>query len=155
MTMSVKPSPTERPLKTDVQWPMGCQLVLQEVKAGRWLTMQWQLTGFDLAPTSSHIAWFKLELFRDERTDYRFNLSSREPKLFVILENITEPEPKLVRITASQNVAARYMDGDYVVLSAPMPLAVQAWMEAYIGREGELLEFRTKKRKGTGRASGY
>ncbi|MGC9421595.1 DUF3305 domain-containing protein [Vibrio sp.] len=145
---------TELPTKTDSQWPIRCQLELQEVQVGRWITAQWQLVGFDLAPTASDMAWLTLQLFRDERTDYRFNLSSREPKLFVILENLTEPEAKLVRLTAAQNVAARYMDSDYIVLSAPMPLAVQAWMEAYIGREGELLACQTKKRKGAGRASG-
>ena len=46
------------------------------------------------------------------------------------------------------------MDGDYLVLSNEMPLPVQAWIEAYIGRHGELLEVRRKKRKGAGRSSG-
>ncbi|EEY71299.1 hypothetical protein VHA_003158 [Grimontia hollisae CIP 101886] len=46
------------------------------------------------------------------------------------------------------------MDGDYLVQSVPMPLTVQAWMEAFIGRHGELLEVRKKKRKGAGRSNG-
>lgn len=154
--MSVKTSSAHFPSKTESQWSIGCQLLLQEVSAGRWVTTQWQLTGFELTPTAEHPAWIVLELFRDERGDYRFNLSSREPRLFVILESISDStDPKLVRLTAAQSVAARYMDSDYIVLSAPMPLAVQAWMEAYIGREGELLEYRSKKRQGAGRSSGY
>ncbi|TVN11287.1 DUF3305 domain-containing protein, partial [Vibrio cholerae] len=49
---------------------------------------------------------------------------------------------------------SRYMDSDYLVLSADMPLPVQALMEAYIGRHGELLEIRRKKREGAGRSCG-
>ncbi|MGF1804438.1 DUF3305 domain-containing protein, partial [Aliivibrio sifiae] len=50
-------------------------------------------------------------------------------------------------------VIGQYMDGDYVVLSIGMPLPMQAWLEAYIGKHGELIEVRRKKRKGAGRAS--
>lgn len=56
-------------------------------------------------------------------------------------------------ITASQSMIGQYMDGDYLVLSTAMPLPMQAWLEAYIGKHGELLEVRKKKRKGAGRAS--
>lgn len=56
-------------------------------------------------------------------------------------------------ITASQSLIGQYMDGDYVVLSIGMPLPVQAWLEAFIGKNGELIEVRRKKRKGAGRAS--
>ncbi|MBC5850933.1 DUF3305 domain-containing protein [Vibrio metschnikovii] len=142
-------------IKNEFQWSIGCLLHLRSFNVGRWVTSQWQLSGFELMPQVEFKARAVLELFRDERSDYRFNLSSREPKLFVIVENSTDDDqPKLVCITASQGVAARYMDSDYVVLSEPMPLAVQAWIEAFIGREGELLDYRSKKRKGAGRSCG-
>ncbi len=141
--------------KSSDHWPMTCLLKEHEIIAGMWVTTQWQLVGFDLFPTAETPTFTVLELFRDERTDYRFNLSSQHPKLFLVLE---QPEngvtPKLVRLVASQSVAGQYMDGDYLVLSNDMPLPVQAWMEAYIGRHGELLEVRKKKRDGAGRASG-
>lgn len=96
-----------------------------------------------------------LQLHKDERTDYRFNLSSQQPKLFLVMDNVESGEkPAIQLLTASQSVAAQYMDGDNLVLSNDMPLAVQAWMEAFIGRHGELLEVRRKKRKGAGRANG-
>ncbi len=80
---------------------------------------------------------------------------SQQPKLFLVLDSVdNDDEPNIVALTASQSVAGQYMDGDYLVLSKEMPLPVQAWMEAYIGRHGELLEQRRKKRKGAGRASG-
>jgi hypothetical protein len=71
------------------------------------------------------------------------------------MDNVDSGErPTIQLLTASQTVAGQYMDGDNQVLSCDMPLAVQAWMEAYIGRHGELLEVRRKKRKGAGRANG-
>ncbi|MBD1564426.1 DUF3305 domain-containing protein [Vibrio sp. S12_S33] len=141
--------------KSDFLWPIECDLIAHDITAGMWVTKQWQLVGFNLQPTAVSSTISLLELYRDERSDYRFNLSSQQPKLFLVLENIdTDQEPKIVKLTASQNVASRYMDGDYLVLSNDMPLAVQAWMEAFIGRHGELLEQRRKKRKGAGRANG-
>ncbi len=141
--------------KTENCWPMSCQLIEQQISSGMWATTQWQLQGFDLTPDNDSQVIATLELFRDERTDYRFNLSSHEPKLFLVLESVEEGvTPKIVRLVASQSVAGQYMDGDYLVLSQNMPLAVQAWMEAFIGRHGELLEERRKKRPGAGRSCG-
>jgi len=143
------------PDKSENHWLMNCRLKEHEITAGMWVTTQWQLTGFDLNVTPDDENLATLELFRDERTDYRFNLSSQQPKLFLVLE---QPEdgckPKIIRLTASQSVAGQYMDGEYLVLSNNMPLPVQAWMEAFIGRHGELLEVRRKKRDGAGRSSG-
>ena len=130
-------------------------MVAHEIATGLWTTTQWQLTHFDLQPSELNSSVSVLQLHRDERTDYRFNLSSNQPKLFVILDDMDSNEqPSIVTLTASQSVASQYMDGDYLVLSNDMPLAVQAWIEAFIGRHGELLEQRRKKRKGAGRASG-
>ncbi|WGV99033.1 DUF3305 domain-containing protein [Vibrio sp. YMD68] len=151
-------------VKDENLWPIRCHLVSHEITTGVWTTTQWQLKGFDLSArtpdscetqTSSDNPLVILELFKDERTDYRFNLSSNQPKLFLVLDNFDDAEVQsIVTLTASQSVASQYMDGDYLVLSNDMPLAVQAWMEAYIGRHGELLEQKRKKRKGAGRASG-
>ena len=142
-------------LKSDSCWPLACDLREHEVKTGLWTTMQWHLEGFNLTPTTESPNQMILDLHRDERTDYRFNLSSKNPKLFLVIDSLDDDvDLNLVTITASQSVAGQYMDGDYLVLSAEMPLPIQAWMEAYIGRHGELLEVRRKKRKGAGRSSG-
>ncbi|CAH0525960.1 DUF3305 domain-containing protein [Vibrio hippocampi] len=140
--------------KNENQWPIQAQLVLVDKQVGRWQVQQRELQGFALASESSESAISLLELHRDERTDYRFNLSSSDPRLFVVLENHDDTQLTPLVVTASQTVAGSYLDGDYTVLSAPMPLPVQAWMEAFIGRHGELLEMRGKKRKkGAGRSS--
>ncbi|ACY51659.1 DUF3305 domain-containing protein [Vibrio parahaemolyticus] len=141
--------------KTEDAWPIGVELVEHEISTGIWVTTQWQLTGFALNPTEETPDVCLLQLHKDERTDYRFNLSSQQPKLFLVMDNVESGEkPAIQLLTASQSVAAQYMDGDNLVLSNDMPLAVQAWMEAFIGRHGELLEVRRKKRKGAGRANG-
>ncbi|MBW3697844.1 DUF3305 domain-containing protein [Vibrio sp. T187] len=143
--------------KTETIWPIECQLFAQEISLGMWTTTQWQLEGFVLRSEDNNNQANRaiLELHRDERTDYRFNLSSQSPKLFVVLDNLeSDEQPNIVALTASQSIAGQYMDGDYLVLSDDMPLPVQAWMEAFIGRNGELIEQRRKKRKGAGRSSG-
>lgn len=141
--------------KNEQIWSIECDLVSHEISTGIWVTTQWQLAGFNLSPDKVNERVTALQLHRDERTDYRFNLSSQQPKLFLILDNVEEDsQPNIVSLTASQSVAGQYMDGDYLVLSNDMPLPVQAWMEAFIGRHGELLEQRRKKRNGAGRASG-
>lgn len=147
--------------KTESIWHIECQLISEHIVKKLWTTTQWKLQGFNTRPEQLQSNVGLLELHRDERTDYRFNLNSQIPKLFVVLENLDDESseesvvvPNIVTLTASQSVAGQYMDGDYLVLSDDMPLAVQAWMEAYIGRHGELIEVRRKKRKGAGRASG-
>ncbi|PMH46538.1 hypothetical protein BCU68_00360 [Vibrio sp. 10N.286.49.B3] len=141
-------------IKTEDRWSIECHLELQEMAGKFWQTWQWNLLGFDLHPQQVNTNVSVLQLYRDERTDYRFNLSSTQPKLFVVLDNHQDSDVlNIVMLTAAQSVAGRYMDTDYTVLSFDMPLAVQAWMEAFIGRHGELLEIRRKKRKGAGRSS--
>ncbi|KII79355.1 DUF3305 domain-containing protein [Vibrio renipiscarius] len=141
--------------KTDDIWPIECDLVAREIKTGMWTTTQQELNGFNIKPEQQSEHLTLLQLHRDERTDYRFNLSSQQPKLFLILDNFNGNENvSVVTLTASQSVAAQYMDGDYLVLSNDIPLPIQAWMEAFIGRHGELLETRRKKRKGAGRSNG-
>ncbi|USD66573.1 DUF3305 domain-containing protein [Vibrio sp. SCSIO 43136] len=142
----------EQESKSDTLWPLACLLTEKQVSQGRWATSQWEWTNVETQPCQTSTLVMPLELYLDERTDYRFNLSSQQPKLFMALEQTDPPKP--VQITASQSVAGSFLDGDYLVLSIDMPLPVQAWMEAFIGRNGELLEQRRKKRKGAGRASG-
>lgn len=153
--MSNQQTAYDKLVKSEEFWSMECGLVSHEITTGVWLTTQWQLTGFNLKPESFNERVATLQLHRDERTDYRFNLSSQQPKLFLVVDTVEdEQHPKIVTLTASQSAAGQYMDGDYLVLSNDMPLPIQAWMEAFIGRHGELLETRRKKRKGAGRSSG-
>nr|WP_232321925.1 DUF3305 domain-containing protein [Photobacterium jeanii] len=144
--------------KNESLWPIAFRLVSEEKQVGRWSTLSWSIEDVALheehRAEDSHV--LPLELYRDERSDYRFNLSSRDPHLFIVCEEEDE-QLKPVQITAAQAVAASYMDGDYQVLHIKTPLPVQAWMEAFIGRHGELIESKRKKcknKQGKGRSSG-
>lgn len=140
--------------KDESIWPIAFRLVSEEKQVGRWTTLSWSLEdvclyGEEEQETLAGIDdgyCLPLELHLYERTDYRFNLSSREPHLFIVCEEENEQLSPLL-ITASQSVASGYMDGDYHVLHIKTPLQVQAWMEAFIGRHGELIEHRRKRCK--------
>ncbi|MGL5659656.1 MAG: DUF3305 domain-containing protein [Aeromonas sp.] len=133
---------------------------------GRWQSRRFEIAGLKPAKPEAAGA-LPLTLFRDERGDYRFNLSSGSPRLFVTgsllaADGAGEGVNKggngtgqcfvTDGLTLSQTVAAAYMDGERQVLSCPLPEALQAWVEAFIGRHGELLEVKRKGKQGKGRA---
>lgn len=152
--------------KDESIWPIAFRLASEEKQIGRWSTLSWSIEDVCLydqdkkneVVQSEGGYILPLELYRDERTEYRFNLSSQDPHLFIVCEEENEQLSPLL-VTAAQSVAGSYMDGDYQVLHIQIPLQVQAWMEAFIGRHGELIEFRRKRCKGKnkdkkGRSSG-
>ena len=147
--------------KDESSWPIGFSLRAEEKQTGRWTSLSWsidhvalykQAVAIDKPAAAMHsdasATHYErtLTLYRDERSDYRFNLSSQDPHLFIVCEEEDEQLSPLL-ITAAQSVASSYMDGDYQVLHIQMPLPVQAWMEAFIGRNGELIEFKGKRCK--------
>ncbi|QJQ96620.1 MULTISPECIES: DUF3305 domain-containing protein [Halomonadaceae] len=112
--------------------------------------MQWRIAHF--APGEQGPYVLDLQLYMTERTAYRFNLNSSSPRLFVRC-GFTGRAPVPDAITASQDVAAAWMDGEQQVLETPMPMALQVWIEAYLAHHGEGPDpGRKKKRKGAGRA---
>lgn len=137
-------------------WPLALVLRRRRVSGGAWEADSWSLAAIDSereqpsatvscdpldgAPGTELYRWrgLVLQLHRDERAAYRFNLGAARPRLFV---NCNADErgrmvPKLV--TACQDDAAAYMDGgDDDVLSIEMPLAIQCWIEAFLARHGE------------------
>ncbi|MFT7683196.1 MAG: hypothetical protein ACI935_002687 [Moritella dasanensis] len=161
----------KRLAKDESSWPIAFSLRSEEKQVGRWTTLSWSIDNVELYEQAAAINYEvsttpsnnvvnttrygrTLYLYRDERTDYRFNLSSQDPHLFIVCE-VTDEQFTPLLITAAQSVASSYMDGDYQVLHIQMPLPVQAWMEAFIGRNGELIEFKKKRCKDKkGRSSG-
>jgi hypothetical protein len=130
--------------------PLGITVVARQHRINGFVATQWQID--ELTPGAEGDATLWLQLAMTERAAYRFNLASGNPRLFVRAGFSGGPaEP--TAITASQDVAAAWMDGEQQVLEAPMPLAIQVWIEAYLARHGEApVEARKKKRKGAGRA---
>lgn len=145
-------------LKNTNHWPLQVKLGSEEVTTGMWESIRWSIE--DLLPASEPLNEgyqpLVLELFKDERTAYRFNLNSESPRLFILCDEDDVDELLTpVHITASQDEASSYMDGEHQVLSCEMPAAIQCWIDTFLGIHGELVdEGRKKKRKGKGRSSG-
>ncbi|MBL0678856.1 DUF3305 domain-containing protein [Aeromonas dhakensis] len=143
---------TTKPLSPQ-RW-LQLELKAIDSQVGRWQSRRFEIAALHPAEPETAGA-LPLTLFRDERGDYRFNLSSGSPCLFItgtVTGSRVDSGFVADGLTLSQTVAAAYMDGERQVLSCPLPEALQAWVEAFIGRHGELLEARRKGKKGKGRA---
>jgi len=138
---------------------MRVHLQRRRVGGGQWQSFSWSLLAIesdrghgpavplrriecrteDADGAEIHV-WqgLSLTLQRDERAAYRFNLTSRSPRLFVHCEQDEQGTMRPSLLTASQDVASAYMDGgEEDVFSCPMPAAVQCWIETFIARHGE------------------
>ena len=74
---------------------------------------------------------FEMKLFRDETEGYYLNVSSNEPKVFVMWRKEDEVAvPKFV--TVSYNEAGRLMDGGEQVDTVPMAPEVMVWVGGYV-----------------------
>mgnify|MGYP001071089667 CR=1 FL=1 len=130
--------------------PISITLVAEAKQVKRFTLTQWRIAELALGDQGDNV--LNLQLSMTERAAYRFNLTSTTPRLFV-RAGFAGQTPKPDAITASQDVAAGWMDGEQQVLEAAMPMAIQVWLENYLARHGEApMEMRKKKRKGAGRA---
>ncbi len=130
--------------------PLSFALVGESQRIKGFTATRWRIVELRLDDSGP---WtLELQLYLTERAAYRFNLSGGVPRLFVRAGDAGE-RPRPSAITASQDVAAAWLDGEQQVLEVAMPLAIQAWLEAYLARHGEAPDAgRNKKRKGAGRA---
>lgn len=144
-------------IKDENTWLVQFDLHVEWIDMAGWKTQRWALSNvvfpINKAQLRTSTYQLPLDLFKDERADYRFNLNAKEPKLFFIFNLDDDEVLKPIKLTASQTCAASFHDGEGQIFSIPMPLAVQAWMEAFMGRHGEADDGRRKKRKG-GKAHG-
>lgn len=144
--------------RTSDSWYLGVEIDQIELQSGRWVTEEWKIVqlwpDLESAKTDTQssgkdrfITFLNLQLYRDERTAYRFNLTSEAPHLFVQCdEDETDGLITPNEITAAQDVAGAWLDGDHLVLEYPMPEAIQCWLEAYMAEHGELIEQKKKRR---------
>lgn len=146
-TRVINPSPA---VAADESWPLTVRMARQRVRGGIWEADRWSIASIEtarhrdtgaeppLAPEADRSHAVTLVLHRDERAAYRFNLTSARPMLFVPcgIDATGAMAPMLV--TASQDVAACYMDtSEETVFSIEMPAAIQCWIEAFLVRHGE------------------
>lgn len=77
---------------------------------------------------------FEIELHPTEAEGYFLNLTSAEPRIFVMWRMFDEGQPpaRPVLLTVSYNQAGRYMDGGEQVDVVPMLPAIADWMRPFI-----------------------
>lgn len=85
-----------------------------------------------------------VELHPSEAEGFYLNVSSPEPKVFVMWRQSTETTPpvELVRVTVSYNEAARSLDGGEAVDPVPIPPDLRAIVEEYTA-----LNYRQEKKQ--------
>ena len=112
----------------------------------RWQTEQWEARGVirDAAPPGSaeqvivrgekltqiSFPGHQIRLYRDEAEGYLFNITSPEPKVFVLWrmhEDVARPE----RVTVSYHEGARWMDSDERVDGVPLPAELVPWIREF------------------------
>lgn len=108
-----------------------------EAIPGAPVAAEWRLLHRGETETAYLAATLSLELYPGETTDYRYNLSQREPMIYVVLRRDEDDGERPVRpfhVTVSPVEAQDYLDGDDVVDAVPMPVAVAAWLRDYVSR---------------------
>ena len=118
-----------------------------QLAGNRWQAVQWEACGLecDAAPAGSgeqtiarddkvtriKFPGHQVRLFRDEAEGYLFNITSPEPKAFVLWrmhdDEIARPE----RVTVSYHEGARWMDSDERVDGVPLPAELIPWIREF------------------------
>ncbi|GAA5186736.1 DUF3305 domain-containing protein [Ferrimonas gelatinilytica] len=120
-------------------WQLDVTLKSQHVQVGRWSQVRWEVDQLLPARGEKPEGAYRvmMELFLDERANYRLNLDLPNPKLFIICDDKGDGVPIPMQITANQNVAAGALEGDTPVLTCPIPDAIGCWLESFLTRHGE------------------
>lgn len=74
---------------------------------------------------------FALELFRDEVDNYHLNLTSPEPRVF-IMWRMDDDFAKPVEVTLSYGEAARWLDSGEQCDGVPMPPEIADWLGDFV-----------------------
>jgi hypothetical protein len=118
----------------------------------RWITERWEPVAIEAGPDDPCVAaptciaetdagsrWrfdgHAITLHRSEAEGYFLNLSSPDPKVFVMCRIVDEPSIPPIRpevVTVSYNEAARLMDGGERVDAVPMPREILQWLAPFV-----------------------
>jgi hypothetical protein len=96
------------------------------VLAGKPAAAPWTLIGAEADTDIFYAGESAIELHRAETTNYRDNLASRAPALWVVLRpTASKPDYEIVAVTADPSEGEAFTDaGNDLVETVPMPAAV-------------------------------
>lgn len=139
---------------TSDQWPLWVLLDRQETLSRGWPSVSWSISQIStVRPDNPEACQLCLQLHRDERIAYRFNLSAQAPTLFVICEEVDAGKWVPRQLSVAQDLAADHLDAGQPVLSIPMPQAIYVWLEQFMAQHGELEDPKAGKRRRRAQAS--
>lgn len=142
--------------------PVGIVVERRESKS-RWVDAVWKpVSVFTGAPAEAdwrelrsgdgwawyHAATVELELHRTDAESYKYNLSTRSPSVFVVMEPDTGEFPwRIALATVSAYEGESYLTSDEAIVEAvPMPEDVAAWMHEFAEAHFSPEPFRKRKR---------
>lgn len=120
----------------------------RKILANKWADFQWEAIGVipdngqEASPRciyedSRREQWlhagFAVELYTDEAEFYFANITSPEPRVF-ILWRFEDDLARPALVTVSYGVAARMMDAGEQVDGVPMPAEIRAWVADFVNR---------------------
>ena len=131
---------------TAVTYPVA--VIMERVKlASPWMPYRWEARGVvrDISPAGSGASvivrdeqqlqlvfpGLELKLVRDEAEGYYLNLTSPEPKLFV-LWRLHDEEARPDYVTVSYHEGTRWADSGDNVDGVPLPPELLAWMGEFV-----------------------
>lgn len=139
---------------TSDKWPLWVLLERQETQSRGWPSVSWKISQISTIRLEDPEALsLCLQLHRDERIAYRFNLSAQAPTLFVICEEVEAGKLVPRKLSVAQDLAADHMDAGQPVLSIPMPQAIYVWLDQFMAQHGELEDPKAGKRRMRAQAS--
>lgn len=125
-------------------------VIMEKVRLdNRWISEKWEAIGvvpaFDADPNGAAprrivseadreqflVGHFPLELFRDEVDNYHLNLTSPEPRVFImwrLIEDFAQP----MEATLSYGEAARWLDSGEQCDGVPMPPEIADWLGDFV-----------------------
>ena len=108
----------------------------------------WTVLSVDGETTTFYAGSIDVELYRTETGNYRDNLASGAPSLWVKLRPTgVEPRYELLAVTADPAEGESFTQvGDDLVEAVPMPVAVRDTIEAFIAEHHVELPFVKRKR---------
>src|SRR5262245_46751964 len=145
------PEPRSQPSPAAVA-PYPVAVIMERARiAGRWAAEQWEAKGVvrdggteavpgrvgcqDDRITHYLFPGFQLTLRPDEAEGYFLNITSPQPKVFVLWRKEDEDETARPRLlTVSFNEGARWMDGGATVDGVALPVDLISWIGEFVER---------------------
>jgi hypothetical protein len=97
---------------------------------------EWRLLVENEKAKSYHAGDYELELHKSDTEAYKLNLTTKPPRLFIVLRPQSDGEfPQVVLLTANPYEAQSYtVGGDEIVEGVTMPPEIAAWVADFVER---------------------